>query len=1041
MKVVHAVIVFLMVSLAGCGGGGGSPSETTAESSSSTLSSGSSAAAGSSVSASVSEAASSSVASADTSTAASSQDDVSSQSASTSSIEFHFSSAGYSIGIDKGAMAAHVSFLEVEHIGVKEIGGSKENYRLQAGRLAADTLATVGESDVGLKNRDDPVELKNAVFYRVETTFASNAAAGSAIAFTITLVSTDKNNPFTRTLAQAEVTVTGSSQRFVTDVLVPGDLASGEYLLVVSLVNDALEATVSENKKITDMPQIGAVYAHISAQPRDRYTAVLDVNTTKYMDTPYLKNIRFANDFLQRASGKGRFLFSNIDTKDVSVVVRADLELSDGSLIPLGLLDSASKTIKNEVVLTLPHYDTNDTKLFIDNLFDTTQLQIGTDIQFKTAPAQHVGSESSEAAEQIKEVSALMQQAFIPFVKHAPPIGEKRYRVTLSYYIPKDSYETVVKVSPDLSLTSDGTPADATVHWKFTFLDKKTAHELAAASLQMTKFKDIPTASPLDGITFQPISIVLPKPVDAALDMPDGTAYIFSGHQCAVVDPQTGERTGEWKDASEVFDGTPVLLSHDVTAALRTAGNIDGKNDRLAYFFYANNEKYLSYDLDTQAVVGVYDNKNIAVPGNLLDAASVGACMQRQLHTYKIDAAFRDGPDYYFVAGDRYMQLAYASDVPKVLPYRCEGGRIADKEEWKSVNALPITAALSDHQDGRGRIRFYLNGFQSKAVLNRPDIFLDDHNGFEADIGDSDVASVSMQAEYGVSGRWIVPGVHGYADVHLDLYLFSYPIRLFNASASAYGSVKKLHPYIEEAGASVKSKVGTALNIEALGYTFVNEDDIEEIDVTAKLGLQKAGVRRGLQNVLIPKPDYDGGIVSWKEEYEVFKQKYPVGPIMLAVAGSVSGELEIKSPVFLDDRWEQLSEQLSVKPSATARIKGILTGGIDYDVVKAGVKGDVNIVEIGAAGELRASLEYVQEHLDFNVGAKIDGHFGIVKAQLAFFAGTKTHIRWCSAWGVPYPCGLGWDIWDIPIYETPWLYSYNPTILDVNILNKQIPLI
>jgi len=1020
MKVLHLVVLVAIILITGCGGGSSSGSGTHDSNSSSTSN--------------ISSTAQSSSSTPNVSSA------VQSSSTSSESSSFSNSLGQSSIGSEisiQNTMNAKVNYLKIENITLKEIGNSSDFYQLQANKLSENELVEVGSSDADLKNRANPIELENAKFYRVNTRFTTDGIFDNGLFFTISLVSTDKNYPFTKTLLQTNVSVKQEGEEtFRGDVLIPSDIATAEYILVVKLADDSLDQVVSEAKKITETPQIGAIYTHIDAQAQDRNVAVLDVNTTRYMDTPYMsKNLLFKNDFLQRESGRGKFLFSNIASEDVKVLVSATLKIANGKNIDLGLLDPSSQSIKKEVSLTLPHYDITNTKLIFNNTFNLSQITLSgnTNLSIRKATDGSIGSTTPEASDELTESHVFMQQAFIPFAKNKSAIGEKRYRVTLSYYLPEEEYEEIIKVSPDLSLKVDNSALAGNIKWKFTFLDTQTTKSLVNA-IEMTKLQD--TTKDIDSIIKDikfsiPYLDMLPKPVEAALDMDDATAYIFSGNEAVEVNPQTGEIVGEWRKTFDLFTGTTSLLGSNITAAFRINKNI--------YFFFSDHEKYLLYDLQDHEVVGVYDNEKFKLPSFLFSLGnvnSVGECMDRYLKTYKIDATFKDEADIYFIAGDNYMELEFAPQGTS--QYMCRGGLISEKDEWKAVEDIQITAVLSDHKE-RSRLRFYLNGFNSKVVLNKPDIFLDRHNKFSAELGDSDITSIALRSNYGVQSRWVVPGVRGYANINLDLYLFEHPFSLFSSSAEAYGSVRKIHPFIEDESASAKCKYGTRFNLVALGYTFVDSDTIKEIAITAKLDTENFRSIKS-RNVLVPEPDFKGGIASWDEEYEVFKETFPVGPILLSVAAGISGELKISSPIKLDDQWENLSESLSVKPSAVASVSGYMTGGVDYALVKAGVKGDVKLVEMGLDGELKATLAYIQSSINFNVGANIGGHVGLIQAGLSFFAGTKTHINWCSSWGVPYPCGLGWDIWDISIYDTPWLYNYTPTILDVKIIDKKIPL-
>jgi len=179
---------------------------------------------------------------------------------------------------------------------------------------------------------------------------------------------------------------------------------------------------------------------------------------------------------------------------------------------------------------------------------------------------------------------------------------------------------------------------------------------------------------------------------------------------------------------------------------------------------------------------------------------------------------------------------------------------------------------------------------------------------------------------------------------------------------------------------------------------------------------------------------YDGKIVDWNEEVELVSATFPVGPVPLEVTAGINGHLIIKSPITLD------SLSLTVAPYTEADIGVYATGGVTLAVVKSGIEADITLADLKVSGDLTAKLTIEESKIDFDINARAGGDVGLIRAGLSFYAGTRTHIEWCSAWGIPYPCGLGWDTWDIPIYHTPWLYHDSVTLFNQNLVHEEIPL-
>ena len=521
--------------------------------------------------------------------------------------------------------------------------------------------------------------------------------------------------------------------------------------------------------------------------------------------------------------------------------------------------------------------------------------------------------------------------------------------------------------------------------------------------------------------------------------MIDGTAYVFSGTKCAVFDTKKGEWKGEWKKTSEVFPHAPIFFSYPITSAFRF--------NKIAYFFISKTSKYFSYNLETNEVIESGDNRDFLLPlnGSIIsddvwaeivdEKIEMGECIDKYLDTDKFDATFIDfskhKPDYYFIAKDKFLELEYIDG--KINKFHCTGGSLSDRGEWGSIQDKPITAVLSDHK-GQGRLRFFINGFSSKIVLNKPDLFIDRHKGLDKELGDSDIVSLKFDANYGLEGRWNVPNVRGYANTHLNFYLFGYKQSLFEAEAEAYGNTGKIHPLLEEA--SLQTKTGIHLYMSTLGSTYINEGVINETTITAKWKDESTNQKQIRYNKL--ETLYGGKVASWKDKKKIFDSRFPVGPVLLAVTGGIEGDFEVKTPIVYDNN--NLSQSISLSPSARAGVGLFADGGVDEAVVKAGIEADVRLTDMGVNGELKASLNTKEDNIEFDINARAGGEIDLIRAGLSFYAGTRTHIEWCSAWGVPYPCGLGWDTWDIPIYHTPWLFKQKVTFFDESLVHEEIPL-
>jgi len=932
-------------------------------------------------------------------------------------------------------MNIEVKSLEVKHIAISKIGNSKAKYALEKGDSSIDELTQVGEADANLDNNNSAIDLQNGAFYHIKTDFKTNGTYPNGVFFTISLVSTDKDNPFTKTVHNQNVIISKEGeQSFESSVLIPTNIPSGKYILVSKLSDKALEKLSSQKKDIKQIPFIGAVYVNISSEELDRTTAILDINTTKYIDTPYnSKNIFFVKDILNKPSGNGKFLFSNIGTEDVKAVISAKLELENGELLDLRLLDPSDSTIKGQVVINLPHYSTAVADKKIKESYNIEPIRPNYELVHPNfvqndKPKSEV---TPTVSNDIKNVMTL-HHVFIPYAGRGA-FGEERYRVTLSYYLPKESYKTLVNISPDLSLKVDTQSLKGKVKWRVTFMDKKSTDELLNSPIDITKFKDMSIDIIHGGISLTPISLIdlLPKPIDAAVDMPDGTAYVFSGTECAKLDIKTGKVIGDWQEISDVFVGEKFFFfyihSVPITATFRFGHRI--------YFFWKDKGKYSIYDLDKHEFISTHNNRDFSPILGTIENRTMSECIDTYLGTDKFDATFIDfskhKPNYYFIVKDKFLELEYIEN--EIFKYNCTGGSLSDKGQWSSLAGKHITAVLPDHK-GRGKTRFFINGFSSKIVLNKPNLFIDKHNGINQNLGDSDIVSLKFDAKYGLESRWFVPNVRGYASANLDFYIFGHKESLFKLSADAYSGINKIHPYLDDA--SLKTKSGTHIYASALGSVYIDKDMITEQTVTAKFSSTDPNQKTTMSNMKTTL--YDGNIAHWNTKTTIFSARFPVGPVLLAVSGGIDGELTIKSPITLEP--DGFNQSLVVSPSTEARVGVFADGGVDYELVKAGVEADVTLTDLKVDGELKAEFKTKESNIDFDINAKVGGEVDFIRAGLSFYAGTRTHIEWCSSWGIPYPCGLGWDTWDIPIYHTPWLYNENVTIFNKNLVHEEIPL-
>ncbi len=429
-----------------------------------------------------------------------------------------------------------------------------------------------------------------------------------------------------------------------------------------------------------------------------------------------------------------------------------------------------------------------------------------------------------------------------------------------------------------------------------------------------------------------------------------------------------------------------------------------------------------------------FDNKGTQFPPNPI-LSRLSECMKTFFDGYKIDATFNDyDGNIYFISDKKYMFMNRVEDNDFGIYYNCDGGDITDKEEWSNVAKTYIAAVLSDNK-GNGKLRFFnVDGFTNKVVLNKPNLFIDKFNDTQQELGDSDIVSLKFDAAYGMQSRWFVPQVRAYANSHLNFYIFSKAFALFALEADVYGGVNKIHPYLD-AGVEVKTKTGAHIFVSVLGDTTINEGIIHEQTVTAQLDLNNR--KRGLiEYRAITLADNE--VYTWKEKSTLFHARFPVGPIMLGILGGIDGELSVASPIEFEE--QDIGAKLSIKPTVSADIGVFVDGEVNYELVKAGVEINLSLAQTGVEGNLNGILKLEEDQIKFAVETEADPFIRFIQSDFFFYAGTRTRIKWCSSWGVPYPCGIGWDTWDIPIYSTPWLYNKEMVLFQEKLIEDSIPI-
>ncbi len=910
----------------------------------------------------------------------------------------------------RNPLRVKIKSLTIKRIDLAYIGDAKAKYLLdkQTDKEAAyAALTPVGGGEANLSNASNPVRLKNGRFYHIDTTFDIVGTYPDGVDFEVVLVEQNgthnDTNVTSYTLLNKTIDLdTEGEEHFEADVLIPYSIDIAHYLLVVHLVDAGLEQMIHSDDSITDIPQMGAIYADIDFDMNRQTVTVLDINSSPYIDLP--THMQFDHNITRDKIADGSLLFSNVGTYPKGVTISAKLKIEGENDVDLYLLNSETGRIAKEVHYTIPSKE-NQTQAS-QRLSKSYVSDFGSDF---IDPAAQLG----------RDLRPRVDVHFTQGVEQN--YGDKRYNIDIACFLPQNKYADVVSALPNLSKNINTNGAKGTIEWHV-----KVDHvDLLPVSVPHLASQFVPTLSLMDiNLSMFQIQNIISQivTVDAALYIDDNHAYLFKQDKYARVDMQTKKITGNWHPINEKWPGV--------------IGGSDGidRVDAVWYdgwIHFVRNNKIVTFDPDQNKVLH-------PVLGTRLDNLfGVGDKMPFQ----ELDAAFydRDAKTLYFIHDKKYFAVMTGEKLDEHLKYKTEGPeKVSNK--WGDISTagamgLPNQLTLFWNIIGQSALR-----------INRPDVFLDKHTNDEQNKGDRGIASLELKAQWGILSRWYVPGVLGYATSSLDFYLFDHRFSLIAADGKIAASAQTYHPLLKsifKEDAKVTYQYGAMLSLSVLDKTIWKKGEIKE----GHIDFNNQPVQ---QNAYPPNSNPETEIYAfnkeWNEKLTLFNVHFPVGPVVVQVTGGIDGGVglhfglyeagqgvgaKLDSAIVLSNSSDSAGEGLSV----------FFTGGIDEAVVHAGIRGDVRLVMAKLNGTLASGLTTKDQNLDFSLNAEINFQLRMIQAGVSLYAGTRTHIEWCKSWGIPYPCGLGWDDFTYELYSTPWLFQRNWKLLDEDIPLVSIPLI
>ncbi len=917
--------------------------------------------------------------------------------------------------IKRNPMMVKIKSLYIKEIDISLIGDAKAKYALdnsQDKERTYEALDHVGGADANLSNRENPITLENGQFYHIETTFNIDGIYPDGVNFEVVLVEDngdEDNNVTSITLFNKTIELEGEGeQHFGVDVLVPLFINIKRHLLVVHLVDEGLEKMTKSDDKITNIPQIGATYIDIDYDMQRESIKLLDLNSSNYTDIP--TNMKFQNGHAQEKSGDASLLFSNIGKYQGEVTISATLEYKDGESFELYLLNSGSGEIEKEVIYTIPSkYGKGD------------KVQKRNKVDDQLSPL-----------DGIREIHPTVNVHFTQGVEEN--FGDKRYSLDLAYYLPEDKFQEILAKTPDLSNDADTEGREGKIQWhvKVNHVDLIPIQRpnIATQFTPQTSLSEINLhLNPAEGISVAPITDQIVT-IDAALYMDDEHAYVFDRDKYARYNVKEKKVINDWKPISEKWKGVMDEFDH-IDAVF-----YDNKTLGLDRIYFFSDKKYLVYDnYEDRISVDLWGHKNIGEIEKFW--------YKEKIPFSTVHSAFYDkGEDaLYILSGVLYFKFENWSK-PNQRKIQSRG---YIKTKWgmipEGMMGMPKRIVTL----------FDLFG-QPTRRINRPDVFQSKNSNNEQGKGDSSIAALQLHAKADILSRWYVPGMIGDASSDLNFYLFGHQFSLIAAKAQIAASTKKYHPELKEIYKDaegelkkIKYQYGATLSLDVLGTRIEKWGEMKEGRVSEVLE-KNSPIGKSYKEKL---PRYDR---DWNEKITLFHVEFPVGPIVVEVEGGVDGGVglhvgmeyldqgvgaKIDSKIYLSNSFT--GENLNFEDNKDG-FSIFFRGGIDEAIVHAGIRGDIRLVMAALIADLSSGMVQDGNNLDFTLNADVDFELKLIQAAVSLYAGTRTHIEWCSSWGIPYPCGLGWDDFTYELYHTPWLYSREWELLDEHLPITSIPL-
>lgn len=252
--------------------------------------------------------------------------------------------------------------VKIDSMNFSLIGGAKSKYQLDNGEVkASDILDEVGSSPSDLSNESNPISLKSGYFYNIDFDFKTTKAFPKGVNFAFIIVDEKHVENFTEDKYHKLIYYTNSGDisgagehSIEADVFISTDIPVGKYVLLAVAIDEDSKKIRNQEINLKKLPMLGSIYININKDSTAKRVELVDINGSKYIDLPYTGEV--VDGYINKKAGHASLIMYNTSDKNETLTVSAQLELDNGNVVNLALLDTmdGSGIIKDEVAFILP---------------------------------------------------------------------------------------------------------------------------------------------------------------------------------------------------------------------------------------------------------------------------------------------------------------------------------------------------------------------------------------------------------------------------------------------------------------------------------------------------------------------------------------------------------------------------------------------------------------------------------------------------------------------------------------------------------------